>query len=397
MAWELGANMGHIDRMLVTARALRERGHAVTFALRDLSRAFDRVALAGFPLVQAPLWLPRLANPPRLTNYAGVLAGAGWLNPTGLAALLHAWRELLNRYAPDALVADHAPTALLAARGLPLQRWSCGNSFEIPPCSDGAFPSFMPDDPGEAARCPAYDAFVLQRANEALTRLGWPELPALTALFNGVHRAVMSLPELAHFEGYAAAEVHWPGPAYVGDSGGLAAWPEGPGPAVFAYLDPMNPQFDAVLAAITAYGARGLVHAKGIAPAVAARWAAQGIVIAPEPVRMDQALARADVVVSHASMGTVTAAALAGRPQLLLPTQPEQALVARRATATGAARVVGAKADTRAVARLLRELLDEGSCIDAARALAARHAGTGAEHSGRKVATLIEASLAPAS
>jgi hypothetical protein len=59
MAWELGANMGHLDRMLLTARVLRRRGHEVVFALKDLSRAHGRVVGEGFAVMQSPIWLPR--------------------------------------------------------------------------------------------------------------------------------------------------------------------------------------------------------------------------------------------------------------------------------------------------------------------------------------------------
>ena len=86
--WEMGANMGHTDRLLVTARALRRRGHEATFLLRDVSRAHARIAAAGYRLGQAPVWLPQMANPPRLGNYTSVLAAAGWLDPAGLAALV---------------------------------------------------------------------------------------------------------------------------------------------------------------------------------------------------------------------------------------------------------------------------------------------------------------------
>ena len=37
--WELGAGYGHLGRLLPVALQLRERGHEVVFALRDLTHA----------------------------------------------------------------------------------------------------------------------------------------------------------------------------------------------------------------------------------------------------------------------------------------------------------------------------------------------------------------------
>lgn len=119
---------------------------------------------------QAPIWLPHMANPPRLGNYASVLAAAGWLDPAGLAALVCAWRTWLDLLQPDLLIADHAHTALLAARGRGLPVWAVGNSFELPP--PGAhFPEMAWWDPAAEARCADDDARLLLSTNQALALL----------------------------------------------------------------------------------------------------------------------------------------------------------------------------------------------------------------------------------
>jgi len=108
LAWELGANLGHIDRLLVLAGALRERGHALSFVLRDLSRVQPRLVTQGYTVGQAPVWLPRLANPPRLGNYSAVLASAGWLDATGLAGTQRDGKAYRMLKAPATRRADPA-------------------------------------------------------------------------------------------------------------------------------------------------------------------------------------------------------------------------------------------------------------------------------------------------
>lgn len=126
MAWELGANMGHMDRMLVSARVLRSRGHEVMLALKDLSQAHGRIVTEGFAVLQTPAWLPRMAKSPGLVNFSAVLAAAGWLDAAGLAGLLSGWRGLYRLCRPDLLICDHAPTALLAARRSRRRFSGCG-------------------------------------------------------------------------------------------------------------------------------------------------------------------------------------------------------------------------------------------------------------------------------
>ncbi len=394
--WEMGANMGHIDRMLVSARALRRRGHVVTFLLRDLSRAHARVAAAGFAMGQAPIWLPQLANPPRLGNYTAVLAAAGWLDPAGLAALVCAWRTAFDLLQPDLLIADHAPTALLAARGRPFPVWAVGNSFELPP-PGACFPAIAWWDPAAAAvaaaGCADDDARLLRSANQALALLGDAPLPRLTALFEPAHKALVSLPEFNHYGAYPDTFLQL-GASYVGDSGVAPVWPEGQGRRAFVYLSPTAPEFRVVLAALHEQGWLALVHAAGLSNEAATRLGGPWVRFEPAPVQTDAAVASADVVISHASVGMVSAAALAGKPQLVLPSHKEQMMVAQRVQEAGVGLLVAADSTAAQVATLLARLVGTPSFGAAAQALAQRRQGLRPAQSGERLADLIEATLA---
>lgn len=390
--WEMGANLGHIDRMLTAARALRARGHEVRFLLRDLARAHGRLAAEGIAFGQAPIWLPRMANPPRLANYAAVLAAAGWLDAPGLAALMLAWRDAYALSRPDVVLCDHAPTALLALRGLGIPTWAIGNSFEVPPGGD-CYPPFALGNAAEAARCPGYDATVLPVANQALGLIGSAPMARLTDLFTGVHKALVTLPELSHYGRAYEPGVHWAGPAYVGDIGQAPQWPSGPGPRVFAYLEPTHAAFDATMSALRESGVAALVHAKGLSAEAAKRLGSARLRFEPSPLKVDETVAGADLVISHASLGVATAAALAGKPQLVLPSQAEQAMVAGRLVEAGVARQVPLGPAAGPVRPLLDALLNEAAPAEAARALAARHAGVTPRRTGETLADLVEASL----
>lgn len=396
--WELGQGLGHIDRMLAVGRALRERGHEPLYLLRDLSRAHLRFGAAGKSpaawFAQAPVWLPTLNKAPALRNYTVVLAAAGWLNPAGLAGLVTGWRAMFDLLKPDALVCDHAPTAMLAARGLGMPVFGVGTSFELPP----AGPTFAPMafwDADEQRRCAGQDELLRGAANQGLALLGDSPLQRLTDLFDGVHRCILSLPELAHYDLGASDAADIVGPVFVSDMGLEPVWPDAAitrgKPAVFVYLSPAHAQFDALMAALKALQWPTLVFAKGMSPEASARLGGPSLRFETQALHMDAVLARARLVISHGSMGTVTAAALAGVPQLALPSQMEQWMVSRRLEQAGVGVCVrpdGAAPDWRA---LLVRLMNEPQFAAAAKVLAQRHAGISPQRAADTVVDRLEA------
>jgi UDP-N-acetylglucosamine transferase subunit ALG13 len=398
MVWEMGSGMGHMDRMLITARALRDRGHEVRIALRDLSRAHTRIAADGFMMMQTPVWLPQMGNPPRLGNYAAVLASAGWLSPVGLAGLVVGWRSLFALNQPDLIICDHAPTAILASRGSGILTLAMGNSFELPPLGDN-FPAMAYWVAGEHALCPTYDSVLLGSCNKALEILGEPPLAKLTDLFAHTHQALVSMPEFNHYAGYRT-DTKMLGPAYIDNVGIAPVWPVDvttpERPKIFAYLSPTYFGFEPLMHAIKASGLVSLIHAKGISAQVAARLGGSNMRFESTAVRMDEVLKMASIVVSHASLGTVCAAALAGKIQLGLPQHTEQEMVSRRLIETGVGLAVpSTNQGTQSVdfGKILQRLINEPSFAVSAKALAQKSIGLSSSNTGDGAVEWIESFL----
>jgi len=110
-AWELGGNLGHVMRMRTVARALRERGHDVSLHKEPSPRSSA----------------PDLPREP--ASYPEILLHYGFADPAALTDGVRRWRSLYAQAAPDLIVFDHAPTALLAARGLGIPRVLLGTGF----------------------------------------------------------------------------------------------------------------------------------------------------------------------------------------------------------------------------------------------------------------------------
>ena len=133
-AWELGGGYGHLGPFRPIAELLMSRGHQVTIAAREVERANIVFGPTGAAVVQAPLCTKTysgLEEPP--LNYAEILMRYGYLDAPVLGGLVRAWRDLILLARPDVLVADHAPTALLAARDMRIAKLATGAPFTIPP------------------------------------------------------------------------------------------------------------------------------------------------------------------------------------------------------------------------------------------------------------------------
>ena len=110
--WELGGGASHLELARGLLAALGGRFERVTLALRRLASAQARFGPA-VQLFQSPVPEPAgmLPNP---ASYAEILLEAGFHDRDALLSRLRAWDAILDAARPDVLVADHAPTLLLA-------------------------------------------------------------------------------------------------------------------------------------------------------------------------------------------------------------------------------------------------------------------------------------------
>lgn len=330
LAWEFGDNLGHAVPLARLARRLRAAGHRVHAAVQRLDSAGPLLHPHVDGLHQAPGWpfSPQDAVPP--VAWADLLRPFGWARADDLEVLLRAWDSVFAAAAPDVLVSDAAPTALLAARGR-VPAVAYGNGWSLPPRAR-PLPPLRWWDPGEPASLARREAPVAAAAAGAVSRRRDAPLGSLDEVFDGVGRICHGLPATDAFGPLRPPgdAVFVPPPIGV-EEGAPARFPAGEGPRVFAYLSARHPALAAVLRALDAAPARVLAYVRGLPPAAAR--AHRRIAFAPGPVQLDQALAGADAAVCHSIAGSGAAFLAAGVPVLALPTQLEQEAAARTAHA----------------------------------------------------------------
>lgn len=372
LAWELGAGFGHLGPFLGLAPQLLARGHTLHVAAREIAGAAQALGDLPVALHQAPLCLNTyggLQEPP--LNFAEILMRYGYLEPAMLRAMMAAWTSLIRTVSADVVIADHAPTALLAARSLGVKRAVIGSTFNVPPAVVPT-PNMRPWMTVPAERLADSDRRVLAVINQELP----PDrgLQALHDIFAGAECFFSGVPEL---DAYV--------PRQPGDYLGLQAlstgnaaplWPPGAGERIFAYLHADYSHTERTLQALAASGARVLVHVLGNGAALAARYSSERLQFAPQLLDFRRVVAECGLCVCHGNVGTTLGMLQGGRPVLVLPKHLEHYLMGSAVMRLGAGRVVHPDDKTPDIASELRAMLGDDSCRRNAAALAQRHAGS---------------------
>ncbi len=327
LAWELGANLGHGTRLRSVALALKQRGHQVTFALRDVVSVRDLLSPELGRVFQAPLRL-NMGSKPAFTM-ADVLLSCGYDSVPTLGALTQAWTALLDACGCDVVLADHSPTALLAARLADVPALHIGSGFAIPP-RETPLPVFRDWASVEASHADQADAHALACINDVLSVSGAMPLKHLWQLFYPQKTLLCAWPELDHYAGRGRSTAEYRGPDSEFVPGVSPQWPDAKGPRVFAYLRANHPEHGAVLRGLIKQGCATLCFFPDREASSSTPEASEQLRYCAMPVDMKQALAECELVVCHAGHATLAQTMRSGVPSLMLPTQTEQFLLARQ-------------------------------------------------------------------
>lgn len=371
LAWELGTGFGHLGPFLGLAPKLLERGHELHIAAREIAGAVKAVGNLPITVHQAPLCLNTyggLQEPP--LNFAEILMRYGYLDSAMLMGMIAAWRSLLRVTGADIVIADHAPTALLAARLLDLPGAVIGSPFAVPPGVHPT-PNMRSWVQVPAARLMDSDSRVLATINAALPAGARP-VTAIHQIFSGTARFFLGVPETDPYGPRDPAD--YLGLTVSATGTAVSPWPDGPGPRVFVYMHGDYRHLDATARVLAARGARILAYVLGADENTRLRLKGLGMPALSEPIDVRRTLAGADLCVTH-GVGTMLAALHAGVPLLMLPKQLENFLFAFSLQRAGVGVVVHPEEANPDIAAALGKVLGDGGYARNARVLADRYGG----------------------
>jgi len=353
IAWELGEAFGHLARCLRLAIALRNRGHGVVLVLKDIRLPGRRMDAKDVVVLQAPHSLQRQPTDRRMpVNYADVLLRCGFADAREVAARLQAWQGALRLARHDVVVADHAPTALLAAHRAGIPHVDVGNGFAIPP-TISPWPSIRPWEEIPGQDLLTAEQRLDQTTEEAQQALGHDDPARVRELF-GPGDVLDTFAELDHYGRRTAAR--YAGPIVSIPDARRVGWQGCGARKVLAYLRPEVPGFTTIAQTLARLDAEVLCVAPGLRPDKAKSLAGRRLRIALAPVDVTSLLRDADLALGYGSCGFATQALLAGVPLLLRPRYVEQALLGRRVEALGAGRSLQGRIDAGDIAAGLQEV-----------------------------------------
>ncbi len=369
-AWELGAGLNHLVNQRPLAAGLIERGHKVVMALRDLSRARLIIPDKAAMIFQAPGKMQGGDPAAEPNTFAQILAHVAFGQLDELSALVEAWRNLYDVVRPDAIVFDHSPSALLAARGVPTRRVLLGTGFFCPTDQTPPY-NLRPWDPPDPAKVAQDEAHVLDRINSVLADWRQPPIERVTQLYNSVdENFITSFRELDPYPDRKDTTYR----GALTDAGGEAVdWPSGGGPRIFAYLKPF-PALPQLFEAFVKLDCRVLACVDGFGPQLREHFASPRIKLFDKPVDLVQVAAECDAAVLNGNHGTSVAMLLAGKPTLQIPIFLEQALTMQAIVRQGCG-LGAAPTGVNPIGERLEMLLVETRFKNAAEQFAHRYAG----------------------
>ena len=332
--WELGEGYGHLFRLRGLIDQLPADVIHVSLASVDLTRAAEL-----FPeteLIQAPFCCGPARAFPQSVNYAQNLLRAGYWSADALRGVLRAWLTLFERFRPDALLVDHSPGALLAARIAGLRCFAVGSGWSLPPLVS-PMPTLQPWFPIPEGKLLEHEAELLAAMNCALGEFAARPLDSLPELFSGCERLLTFHAELDHYERDDAEPRRGPVSASAAAPPGVAA----PEAEIFVYVDREYSHLDRLAAALRERGRPVLASIRGATAEFCSGLSGGGLLARPGPLDIGRVLESCSLVICHGGVGLSGAALLAGKALLTLPQHLEQGLLGYRLGRRGLAASVG--------------------------------------------------------
>ena len=330
LGWEYGRGLGHAIPLIQIAQALTSRGWRCVLALRSdlIPEGFD---VEGFEVCAAPIWGGRAGVRPDVprssASMTDVLAGIGFCSAEWVERQVAAWRALFAEHKPDLLVTDHAPGAVLAARG----RVPClatGTGYTVPPAGLTTFPLFHTlSDPVFAEK------EVLDTVNAALAKSHTEPLQALSQAMTGDASCVCTLPFLDPYAEHRTEEV-------LGPLLKERVYPRAGGATeIFCYLrePPREARLDDLVSAIVDLPRRTVAFLPGLSPTRRAWLRDRGVTVLDGLASLNEQLSRSCLLIHPGGHGMAAAAVLAGVPQIVTSFDVEKWLTGRRLVGRGIA------------------------------------------------------------
>jgi hypothetical protein len=336
LAWQVGDGRGHVNKLRIVAEGLTAHGMTCAAALTRLDHANElgHVTSELHSIPPLPYFHDARLNKGHkpAATYGEFLGDLGFAFAEVVGAHVELWRRVTEKVAPDVVIGEQAPSALLAARSLRIPAVALGNCYTLPPPTLESFPILLDEYQeriwSEAAMC--------RTINEVVVPLGVAPLTRLAEIYE----ADAALPVgIGFLDPYARARG---GPRVPPDTAGIRPredWRRRK--EVFVYLSTSDRSDPAMVDFVRLLRLPVRVYIANADAATAARFREAGAIVEERPVAPRDIARRSRVLFHAGNFGTMCLGIRAAIPQVSVPQQLEQMFNARRLESAGAARTVG--------------------------------------------------------
>lgn len=368
--WELGAYFGHLRRDAPIAQKLQDADHQILFAVRDTKIAAAVLLPLALDFVQAPVLMGKARLQRRPASYSELLLAEGYGQKEVLSGGVKSWLKLFDLYHPDVVVADHSPTALIAARVCKLPVVQIGCSFSIPP-RNVPMPAFSVPSKLRSEVLLKSEALLVNRINSEIVSCGSSaKLLNMADLFDTDDALLMCFEALDHYG--KRLETRYLGPVFTSGETIDCRWESEKRVRIFAYLHAGVAGTDELLEALKETDAEVICVLTGIQGSY--KTISSHMRLFGSPVSLQFLLPQADLVVSNGGGSLCSQALLAGVPMLLMPGHMEQLLQSKCLEKIGAGRVIGFDRKISVVREEVRAISSNDECRFGAQKFSASHA-----------------------
>jgi UDP:flavonoid glycosyltransferase YjiC (YdhE family) len=366
----MGGGFGHFFRLTSLALELKRLGCEVFWAIPGQNRVEGFLRQANFTVCHTPDW-----EFPELTatlshNFAENLLKNGYGYPESLKRQLGAWVDLLEEVNPDVLVAEYAPTALLAAQVKNIPALAIGTGFTVPPARS-PMPGLQPwFDLPDRILCRKEAAF-LEIVNPVLKDAGVLPLLSVSDIFREAEPLLCTIPEFDHYG--PRTDMPYQGPVFSSSREMLPTWPSEGDENIFVYLPLHNRSCLPVIEWIKNRNLPAVACVPGLSEFVCRSLSAKHLRVSPHPFNLDNIEKHCCLAICEGGHNTGALMLLRGVPLLLCPRHLEQAIWSYRISGQGLGVMIGFFDRTPDYEKKCAEILYSGTIRGQVRALAKKY------------------------
>jgi UDP:flavonoid glycosyltransferase YjiC (YdhE family) len=315
LAWEGGSGRGHVVPLRTVAEAVRDR---FTFDAALCKLDFKDEFSGLCEPVQGP-WLPfsdeyrKARGNPVTATWGELMGDSGFRRPEILRESIGWWQGVMRECDISLLIADYAPCALLAARGLGIPSVSIGAGYWTPPPNMETFPVLLP-----RYSTRIYDeAEIVDTINSVVPEFDIPRLERLSEIYACTDQLVFTLEMLDPYTEWRTQPLL---PPIIGGT----TEPASGGDEIFIYFSTTEKSDPGLMEAIGSLGVPVRAFIPGIDDTVAEDLTRRGVHVERSAVPVDLVGKRSRLMVNAAQHGTLCLGLASGLPHVAVPQQREQ-------------------------------------------------------------------------